>query len=141
MPLTRRLQPLRRVRLHRQLLFRHVSGPVRASLAIAGVIGIALAVGHALPFSGESSEWAEYLTLGGVTPLAVVCLSWRAVPRWVATALAFIGTVAAVGYVAWSGRWIAAPVAVAQVLLAAAVAGRRPTLCELVVVAFAWAAV
>src|SRR5262245_61912190 len=114
---------------------------VSRGLAIAGVIGVALLVGRILPVAGETAEWAQYLALGAITPIGVLFLSRFTSARWTASAFSLIGTLAALAYVACSGRWIAAPIAIVQVLLAATIAGRRPVLREFVVAAFAWAAV
>jgi hypothetical protein len=109
-------------------------------LAIAGMIVLVLCVGRALPLAGEAAEWAQYLLLGATTPLAVIGLARVPAPR-LTRMMAVAGALAALGYVVWSGRWVAVPAAAAQVLLAAAVRRRRPAAEELVVAIFAWAAV
>src|SRR5262245_39755634 len=101
------------------------------ALAIAAILCLTLVAGRlALPVSAESYEWAQYLLLGAAMPLAAVWLARVRRPPWLVQALAATGTAAALLYVGASGRWIALPIAAAQLSLTAAVVRGRPGLGE-----------
>jgi hypothetical protein len=111
-------------------------------LAVAGIIAVVLVAAHLwLPLTGEAAEWGFWGLLGVAVPAAVAWLARARVPAVLACTLAIVGAGAVGWYVFRVGHWIALPLCVAQVLLAAGLRRESVHPLDMLIAAGAWAAV